>query len=200
MDENLGVTPNPTPDLDGVAGTPPEPTKEETVDSEALKAEIERLKAESAKHKAAFDKASSEAASWKKQARSLQTEDERRKAEQEESTAALQAELEALRKQNAVANISRQIMSFIGDEKTATTVAESLYGATNIDAAVDAIGKAWALKEKQLRLEYSKISAPGAGESNDDPQSANIELAAKMGKARAAAMQGNNGLQNWVVH
>ena len=58
---------------------------------------------------------------------------------------------------------SKKAMSFLGDETTATSVAEYLYGAEDVDAALSVIQKAWTAKEKALRLEYGKIPAPGAG-------------------------------------
>ena len=54
-------------------------------------------------------------------------------------------------------------MGFVGDEQTANSVAEYLYGAEDVDAALTAIQKAWTAKEKALRLEYGKIPAPGVG-------------------------------------
>ena len=56
-------------------------------------------------------------------------------------------------------------MAFLGDEAVATEVAEYLYGAEDVDAALAAIQKAWNAKEKGLRLEYGKIPAPGTGNS-----------------------------------
>ncbi len=126
--------------------------------------EIKRLKAELARQKAATDKASKEAADFKKQARALQSEDERRKAEQDEVNATRDARLAELEKQAATSTISKRLLSFVGDESVADQVAGFLYGAEDTDGAIDAISKAWAAKEKALRLEYSKIPAPAAGD------------------------------------
>ena len=82
-------------------------------------------------------------------------------------TAEAQAkELAELRKRFAVAETSKKVMGFVGDEATANSVAEYLYGAEDVDAALTAISKAWTAKEKALRLEYGKIPAPGVGGSD----------------------------------
>ena len=52
------------------------------------------------------------------------------------------------------------------DEATANAVAEHLFGADNIEAALAALQKAWTAKEKTLRLEYGKIPAPGVGSAS----------------------------------
>ena len=70
-----------------------------------------------------------------------------------------------LRKRFANAENSKKLMGFIGDEATANTVAEYLYGAEDVDAAITAINKAWQAKEKALRAEFGKIPAPGVGGS-----------------------------------
>ena len=115
-------------------------------------AEIARLRAELAKQKAALDKATKEAGDVRKQLRAKQTAEE-----------AAAEELAELRKRFAVAETSKKAMSFLGDEATATSVAEYLYGAEDVDAALTAIQKAWTAKEKSLRLEFGKIPAPGVG-------------------------------------
>lgn len=138
---------------------------ENTADKDA---EIARLKTEIAKQKAATDKAASEAASMKKQLRAKQTAEEAKAEEEAESRAAIEKELAELRKERTVANSSKKVYTFIQDEQIASTVAEYLYGAEDVEAALDAIQKAWTAREKALRLEYGKIPAPGMG-ATDGP-------------------------------
>ena len=90
--------------------------------------------------------------------------DEEKKAADE----ARDKELAELRKKFAVAETSKQIMKFVADEAVSSQIAEDLYGAADVDAAITAFQKAWAAKEKALRLEFGKIPAPGAG-SSDGP-------------------------------
>ena len=125
--------------------------------------ELAKLKAELAKQKAALDKATKEAAESKRALRAKQSAEEAAAEEAKEAAEARDKELAELRKRFAVAETSKKVMGFVGDEQTANTVAEYLYGAEDVDAALTAIQKAWTAKEKVLRLEYGKIPAPGVG-------------------------------------
>lgn len=142
-------------------------TETTSVESETTNAnesaEIARLRAELAKQKAALDKATKEAGDARKQLRAKQTAEEAAAEEAKETAEAQAKELAELRKRFAVAETSKKAMSFLGDEATATSVAEYLYGAEDVDAALTAIQKAWTAKEKTLRLEFGKIPAPGVG-------------------------------------
>lgn len=131
-------------------------------------AEIAKLKADLAKQKAAMDKATKEAADYKKQLRAKQSAEDIAAEEAREAAEARDKELADLRKRFAVAETSKKVMAFIGDEATATSVAEYLYGAEDVDAVLTAIQKAWTAKEKALRIEYGKIPAPGVG-NGDGP-------------------------------
>jgi len=139
-----------------------ENTEVETVEAEE-NPELAKLKAELAKQKAALDKATKEAGDAKKALRAKQSAEEAAAEEAKEAAEARDKELAELRKKFAVAETSKKVMGFVGDEATANTVAEYLYGAEDVDAALTAINKAWTAKEKALRLEYGKIPAPGVG-------------------------------------
>lgn len=142
-------------------------TKPETKPAEDSKpdesAEIAKLRAEMAKQKAALDKATKEAGDAKKALRAKQSEEEIAAEEKRAQDEARDKELAELRKKFAVAETSKKVMAFVGDEATANTVAEYLYGAEDVDAAIAAFNKAWTAREKALRLEYGKIPAPGVG-------------------------------------
>lgn len=139
-----------------------EPAVEPTADT----SEIAKLKAELAKQKAALDKATKEAADSKRQLRARQSAEEAAAEEAKEAQEARDKELAELRKRFAVAETSKKMMSFVGDEETSTTIAEYLYGAEDVDAAVAAIQKAWTAKEKALKLEFGRIPAPSIGGSD----------------------------------
>ena len=126
-------------------------------------AEIAKLKADLAKQKAALDKATKEAGDYRKQLRAKQSEEEIAAEEKRAQDEARDKELAELRKKFAVAETSKKVMTFVGDEATSNTVAEYLYGAEDVDAAIVAIQKAWTAKEKALRAEYGKIPPPGVG-------------------------------------
>ena len=129
-------------------------------------AELAKLRAEMAKQKAALDKATKEAGDYKKQLRAKQSAEEIAAEEAKVQQEALMQELETLRKEKAVAATTAKIAPMIGDSEAAGQIAEYLYGAEDVDAALTAIQKAWTAKEKALRLEFGKIPAPGAGASD----------------------------------
>lgn len=130
--------------------------------------ELAKLRAEMARQKAALDKATKEAGDYKKQLRARQSAEEVAAEEKRAQDEARDAELADLRKRFAVAEISKKVLGFVGDEKVSNSVAEYLYGAEDADAAVAELNKAWTAREKALRLEYGKIPAPGVG-AGDGP-------------------------------
>lgn len=134
-------------------------TTTETVDS----TEIAKLKAEIAKQKAALDKATKEAGDAKKALRAKQSAEEIAAEEKRIADEARDKELNELRKRFAVAESSKKLMAFIGDESASSSIAEYLYGAEDVDGAIDALNKAWIAKEKKLRMEFGRLPAPGAG-------------------------------------
>lgn len=136
---------------------------ETTVDKSV---ETAKLNAEMAKLKAALDKATKEAGDAKKALRAKQSAEEAAAEEAKEQQEAQAKELAELRKKFAVAETSKKVMGFVGDETAANEAAEYLFGAEDIDAALAIINKAWTAKEKALRLEYGKIPAPGVGASD----------------------------------
>lgn len=131
-------------------------------------AEIAKLKAEIARQKIALDKATKEASENKKALRAKQSEEERLAEEKREADEAKDKELAELRKRFAIAENSKKIFAFTGDEVVSNSVAEYLYGAEDVDAAIDALNKAWIAREKKLKVEYGKIPAPGVG-AKDSP-------------------------------
>ena len=142
-------------------------TEAENVETEktAESAELAKLRADLAKQKAALDKATKEAAESKRALRAKQTAEEAAAEEAKAQQDALMQELETLRKERAVAATTAKIIPLVTDSTVAGQVAEYLYGAEDVDSAIAAIQKAWAAKEKALRLEYGKIPAPGTGAS-----------------------------------
>lgn len=168
MTEQTTTTATETTESAQTETKPAETTVNTAVAEEAVNAEIAKLKAELAKANAAKDKATTEAADFKKQLRAKQSAEEAAAEEAKEVAEAQAKELAELRKKFAVAETGKKVMGFVGDEATANTVAEYLYGAEDVDAALDALQKAWTAKEKALRLEFGKIPAPGAG-TTDGP-------------------------------
>jgi hypothetical protein len=135
----------------------------ETNTNDNISSEIAKLRAEVARQKAALDKATKEAGDYRKQLRAKQSEEEIAAAEKQVADEERDRKLAEYEKRFTVAETSKKIMSFVGDEKTSTTLAEFLFGAADIDSAVEELNKAWIAKEKKLRAEYGRITAPGVG-------------------------------------
>ena len=177
-------------DTTNVTNTTPE-TDPQTVDTNEANttatetAELAKLRAELARQKQALDKATSEAASMKKQLRAKQSEEEIAAEEKRLADEARDKELAELRKRFAQAENSKKLMGFIGDEATANTVAEYLYGAEDVDAAITALNKAWQAREKALKAEFGKIPGPGVGGS--EGASITLEQLDAMGYRERAA-------------
>lgn len=135
----------------------------ESVETTDTSTELAKLRAEIAKQKAALDKATKEAGDAKKALRAKQSAEEIAAEEKRIADEARDNELQELRKRFAVAESSKKIMSFVGDESVSNTVADFLYGAADVDGVIDALNKAWIAKEKKLRAEFGRLPAPGAG-------------------------------------
>lgn len=154
---------NVTPEVD----QEPENKEQEVVSETVTESpEFAKLRAEMAKLKAANDKLSKENSEKTKALRAKQSAEEIAAEEAKVQQEALMQELETLRKEKAVAATTAKITPLIGDSEVAGQIAEYLYGAEDVDAALTALQKAWTAKEKALRLEFGKIPAPGAGASD----------------------------------
>ena len=167
-----------------------------------LAAQIEQLNSDMAKQKQALDAATSEAAKYKKELRTKQTQEEidaANKKEAEEKQAAHLAELE---KKVAKAENTKNVMGKLSvDEETAGKIAESLIGCENVENALLLIKQAWDAKEKALRIEFGKIPGPGAGGSSEEDaaEKAAIELAKRLGKERSEANKAvAEGLKGYI--
>lgn len=119
-----------------------------------------------ARHKANADKAASEAASYKKQLREKQTDDEVKAAEREAKLAEVLAEVEALRHEKLVGTYTTSYMAMGYDEKLAKATAEAM-----AKGDTDTVFKNQKLhlenREKALRTELLMgTPAPAAGKAD----------------------------------
>lgn len=147
-------------------GTEPEVKTDPVTEPEDSNADLAKIKAEMAKLKAANDKLAKENSEKTKQLRAKQSAEEVAAEEAKALQQSMQEELQQLRKEKAVAATTAKIIPMVGDNDVAGQIAEYLYGAEDVDAALTAIQKAWTAKEKALRLEYGKVPPPGAGGSD----------------------------------
>lgn len=98
----------------------------------------DRKDAEIEKLKAALNKASADAADWKRQFREKQTEQERTEAERAEADKQLREELETLRKEKAVADYSNRCVTIGFDGELAAMTANAIADG-NMDAMFDCL-------------------------------------------------------------
>lgn len=158
---------------------------------EDLAAKIKQMEADMAKQKAALDKATSEAAQYKKELRTKQTQEEidlANKKEAEEKAAQHVAELE---REVSRIKATKSVMGNLGvDETTAGNIAESLVGCENVENALLLIKQAWDAKEKALRVEYGRVPPPGAGGGSEDREKQEaLKLAKELGQQKAGRRQ-----------
>lgn len=161
---------------------------------EKLNAEIARLQAEMAKQKTALDKATHEASVANKavkakdaELKAKMTAEEIAAKEKEEADTKAAQELDELRREVAKAKTVKSVMGKLSmDEETAGEMADSLYGAANIENALLLFQKIWTAKEKALRMEFGRIPAPGTGGSSEDKETQEaLRLAKELGQQKA---------------
>ena len=167
--------------------TPPAGETKPEGGEEDLAAKLKKMEADYAKQKAALDKATSEAAQYKKELRTKQTQEEidaANKKEAEEKAAQHVAELE---REVSRIKATKSVMGNLGvDEATAGNIAESLVGCENVENALLLIKQAWDAKEKALRVEYGKVPPPGAGGGSEDREKQEaLKLAKELGQQKA---------------
>ncbi len=137
----------------------------DTMTPEEKIAALEASYADGEKMKSALDKATSEAAAFKKQLRERMSEDEAKAAKDAEERAAIMAELEVLRHEKLVGTYVTSYMALGYDEKLAKATAEAM--AKGDMATVFANQKTHAdAREKALRAELLKQTPPPPAGSN----------------------------------
>lgn len=157
-------------------------------DGDDLAEELAKAKADLLKYKAAIDKATKEASDAKKALRAKQSAEEIAAEEKKAADERAAQEIEELRREVARTKAVKSVMSKLGtDEEVSGKVAEYLYGAEDVDAALTEIQRAWTAREKALKLEYGKVPPPGSGGANgeDEETVRAIKLAKEMGQERA---------------
>lgn len=113
--------------------------------------------------KAVFDKKASEAADLSKQLKSKMSQDEQEAAKQAETLANMQAELEALRQEKTVSDLTKRWMGVGYSEELATSTAKAMT-AGELDAVFKNHAKFLADREKALKAELLKQTpTPAAG-------------------------------------
>ena len=136
--------------------------------------------------KAQFDKTASELAEAKRTLKSKMTEEEAAKAEADNANKELQSKYEALLKESTIAKYKARYMAQGYDEKLAEETAEALFNGET-DKVFENGNKFKAAVEQKTKSDVLKNTPKpgGAGGSGDDAKTADIEMAERIGKARA---------------
>lgn len=147
--------------------TPSEPEVGAPAQTElSVEERLAELLAENKRLKRASDKASSEAADYKKQLMASKSDSERAAMEKAERDAKLQEELQALRKESAVNRFAKSFMGLGYSEKNAMLAAEAQYGG-DYDELNRLQAEHQSNMEKKIRAELMK-SMPAPSIGNDD--------------------------------
>lgn len=173
-------------------------TPEQKVEA-LLKVEVPDSSAEIARMKAALDKATSEAADYKKQLKGKMSEDEAAAAEREAKWAEMEAKLKELETEKTISTYKASYLAMPGfDEKLAEDTAKAL-AAGDMEKVFANQQKANAAYEKKLRADLVKKDPKPDGAGGDDQEKdAAVEFAKKLGKQRADALKSaNEGLKNY---
>lgn len=176
-------------------------TGQEEQQNNGTNEELLKVKADYAKLKAALDKATKEAGDARKALRAKQSAEEIAAEEKKANDEAVQKELDELRRKVARAESVESVMSRLGtDKEVSGKIAEYLYGAEDVDAALTELQRFWTAKEKALRLEYGRIPAPGVGGTNgeDEKQLKAIKLAQELGRERAGNAKAAEAIKNFL--
>lgn len=132
--------------------------------------EYEDNAAELEKQKAAVSKANSEAAAWKKKHNELLSEDEQQKQQQAEDIAAMQKELDELRRDKTVSQFTAKFIAQGYDEKLAADTAKAMAdGDTDkVFANQQTFLEAYAKQLKASAIQGTPKPAAGAGSNGAD--------------------------------
>lgn len=128
--------------------------------------------AENGKLKQAFDRASSEAAEWKRKYRETQSEQERMAAEIAEQNAQRDAELAALKEEKRLATYTQKLMGAGYDQATAEVMAKSMKDGVE-DGFFDSQKRFLEEQKKAAQAAYMNGQPPLA--SGTTPSSQTIE-------------------------
>lgn len=170
------------------------PAKESDVDTASLKEMIRKLEAENGKLRQANTNASADASKWKKQYQEKLSDEERKKAEQDEQTTAIKLELEALRAERNVANHKAQLLSIGFEDAQAEETAKALNDG-DTEKIFDGLRKFVASHDKALRENAFRSNPVLQGGASE--KAVSKEQFAKMGyKERLEVLENYPDLYN----
>lgn len=176
MAENIDEKTTTQQEVTAPVGTPTNEVKEEKPDIQTMMAE---MMAENKRLKKSLDKASSEAAGYKKQFMETKSVQEQAAIEKAESEAKMKEELSTLRRESAVNKFAKNFMALGYSEELATQAAEAQYdGDTDTLFAVQKKYRTELTKGIQAQM-MKDMPSPSIG--NDDSISVTQDQFSKMG-------------------
>lgn len=113
--------------------------------------------------KAAFDRASKEAADWKKKHNQLLSDDERKSQEKDEAFKAMQAKIDELEREKTLGHCNAKALGVVGDGKYAETLSTS-FVEQDADTFFDTLGKFLKTHDHEIEVNLLKETprAPGS--------------------------------------
>jgi len=150
--------------------------------------------------KSVFDKKASEASELSKQLKAKMTDDEKNAAEREAKLAEMEAKLAALEREKLESTYKASYLAMGYEEKLAQDTAKALADG-DMSKVFENQKKAAEAAEKRIKDELTrKDPRPGgAGGGDGKTEDAGVELARKLGKAKADAQKdSNNILKNYL--
>lgn len=157
---------------------------------------LKAAEAETAKWKAASDKASSEAAGYKKQLNASKSEEERAKIETEETMKAMQEELAALRQEKKISDAKTVFLGGGFDEATAADAATAFVESdiAKMSAALKKYREAIEIQTKSKLMDSSPKPDGGYPEDAADGKDVASTIAESLGKVRAEQQKTARGI------
>lgn len=147
--------------------------------------------------KAQFDKTASELAEAKRSLKSKMTEDEVARAETERVHKETQEKYEALLKESTITKYKAKYMAQGYDEKLAEETAAALYNGETDKVFANGEKFKAAVEQKTKADVLKNTPKPGgAGNSEGEEKTADILMAERIGKARAASNTAANNIMN----
>ena len=151
--------------------------------------------------KETFDKKASEAAALSKQIKDKMTEDEKRKAEEEETIKSMKEELETLRHESAVTKYTANYVKLGMDEELAKSTAEAFIKGEN-DTVFANMQKFREDYRKSIEKELlDKTPKPGGNGGNGGKETDKaVEKAKELAKARTGVGKDINDIMGKYAH
>lgn len=145
--------------------------------------ETEKLEAH---YKALLNKATSEAAEFRRKYTSTLTEAEKAQAEREERDKEIQEELTALRRDKEVARFNSSLIGNQVSAATASVLSEAVADG-NKDAIIEAIGSLVTELKKAYKIDSIHHAPTPDGQGGTETVSEELEFAKALGRERATA-------------